>query len=106
MKPATRSALIFCSGTVALNRLVTNPTYPGIVTDYKKTFARAQDMKPNVLLAPPSVGEPPRYALDAVVVLDASGHRAARAALSCGPVVRRRGADHALRARRAFLLRL
>ena len=49
---ATRSALIFCSGTVALNRLVTNPTYPGIVTDYKKTFARAQDMKPNVLLAP------------------------------------------------------
>ena len=49
---ATRSVLIFCSGTVALNRLVTNPTYPGIVTDYKKTFARAQDMKPNVLLAP------------------------------------------------------
>ena len=49
---ATRSALIFCSGTVALNCLVTNPTYPGIVTDYKKTFARAQDMKPNVLLAP------------------------------------------------------
>ena len=49
---ATRSALIFCSGTVALNRLVTNPTYPGIVTDYKKTFARAQDMKPDVLLAP------------------------------------------------------
>ena len=49
---ATRSALIFCSGTVALNRLVTNPTYPGIVTDYKKTFARAKDMKPDVLLAP------------------------------------------------------
>ena len=49
---ATRAALIFCSGTVALNRLVTNPTYPGIVTDYKKTFARAQDMKPDVLLAP------------------------------------------------------
>jgi len=49
---AMRSVLIFCSGTVALNRLVTNPTYPGIVTDYKKTFARAQDMKPDVLLAP------------------------------------------------------
>jgi metallo-beta-lactamase class B len=49
---ATRSALIFCSGTVALNRLVGNPTYSGIVTDYKKTFARARDMKVDVLLAP------------------------------------------------------
>jgi metallo-beta-lactamase class B len=49
---ATRSVLIFCSGTVALNRLVPNPTYPGIVTDYRKTFARAQDMKVDVLLAP------------------------------------------------------
>jgi metallo-beta-lactamase class B len=49
---ATRSVLIFCSGTVALNRLVTNPTYPGIVTDYRQTFARAKDMKADVLLAP------------------------------------------------------
>jgi len=49
---ATRSALIFCSGTVALNRLVGNPTYSGIVADYKKTFARAKDMKVDVLLAP------------------------------------------------------
>nr|AIA13286.1 BJP_beta_lactamase [uncultured bacterium] len=49
---ATRSALTFCSGTVALNRLVTNPTHPGIVTDYRKTFARAKDMKVDVLLAP------------------------------------------------------
>jgi metallo-beta-lactamase class B len=49
---ATRSVLIFCSGTVALNRLVTNPTYPGIVDDYRKTFARAKDMKVDVLLAP------------------------------------------------------
>jgi metallo-beta-lactamase class B len=48
----TRSVLIFCSGTVALNRLVTNPTYSGIVTDYRKTFARAKDMKVDVLLAP------------------------------------------------------
>ena len=39
------SVLIFCSGTVALNRLVANPTYPGIVTDYRKTFARAQGHK-------------------------------------------------------------
>ncbi len=49
---ATRSALIFCSGTVALNRLVGNPTYSGIVADYKKTFARAKDMKVDVLFAP------------------------------------------------------
>ena len=49
---ATRSVLIFCSGTVALNRLVGNPTYPGIVDDYRKTFARAKDMKVDILLAP------------------------------------------------------
>jgi metallo-beta-lactamase class B len=49
---ATRAALIFCSGTVALNRLVGNPTYAGIVADYKKTFARAKDMTIDVLLAP------------------------------------------------------
>ena len=48
----TRSALIFCSGTVALNRLAGNPTYPGIVDDYKKTFARARGMKVDILLAP------------------------------------------------------
>jgi metallo-beta-lactamase class B len=49
---AMHSVLIFCSGTVALNRLVPNPTYPGIVTDYRQTFARAKDMKVDVLLAP------------------------------------------------------
>jgi metallo-beta-lactamase class B len=49
---ATRSVLIFCSATVALNRLVTNPTYPGIIDNYRKTFARAKEMKADVLLAP------------------------------------------------------
>ena len=49
---ATRSVIIFCSGTVALNRLVTNPTHPGIVEDYRKTFARAKEMKADILLAP------------------------------------------------------
>ena len=49
---ASRSVMIFCSATVALNRLVPNPTYPGIVDDYRKTFARAKEMKPDVLLAP------------------------------------------------------
>jgi metallo-beta-lactamase class B len=49
---ATHSVLIFCSATVALNRLVGSPTHPGIVDDYRKTFARAKDMKVDVLLAP------------------------------------------------------
>ena len=49
---ATRSVLIFCSGTVALNRLVAKPTYPGIVDDYRKTFARAKEIKADILLAP------------------------------------------------------
>ena len=49
---STRSAIIFCSGTVALNRLVTNPTHPGIVDDYRKTFAWARGFKTDVFLAP------------------------------------------------------
>jgi metallo-beta-lactamase class B len=49
---ATRSVIIFCSGTVALNRLVTNPTHTGIVDDYRKTFARAKELKADILLAP------------------------------------------------------
>jgi metallo-beta-lactamase class B len=49
---AERTALIFCSGTVALNKLVGSPTYPGIVEDYKRTFAWARGMKVDVFLAP------------------------------------------------------
>ena len=48
----THSALIFCSATVALNALVFAPTYPGIVEDYKKTFAWAKKAKTDVFLAP------------------------------------------------------
>lgn len=48
----TRSAIIFCSATIALNKLVTNPTYPGIVEDYRKTFAWARSFKADVFLAP------------------------------------------------------
>jgi metallo-beta-lactamase class B len=48
----TRSVLIFCSASVALNRLVPNPTYPGIVEDYRKTFAWAKGVNPDVFLAP------------------------------------------------------
>ncbi|MGJ4951439.1 subclass B3 metallo-beta-lactamase [Bradyrhizobium sp. HKCCYLS20291] len=49
---ATRSVIFFCSATVALNQLVGRPTYPGIVDDYKKTYAWARTVHPDVLLAP------------------------------------------------------
>jgi metallo-beta-lactamase class B len=47
-----RDVLFFCSGTVALNKLVGRPTYPGIVDDYRSTFAKAKAMKVDVLLGP------------------------------------------------------
>lgn len=47
-----REVLFFCSGTVALNRLVGQPTYPGIVDDYRATFTKAKAMKIDVLLGP------------------------------------------------------
>lgn len=47
-----RNVLFFCSGTVALNRLVGRPTYPGIVDDYRATFAKVKAMKVDVLLGP------------------------------------------------------
>jgi metallo-beta-lactamase class B len=47
-----RDVLFFCSGTVALNRLVGHPTHPGIVDDYRSTFAKAKAMKVDVLLGP------------------------------------------------------
>jgi metallo-beta-lactamase class B len=47
-----RQVLFFCSGTVALNRLVGNPTHPGIVGDYKSTYAKIKAMKIDVLLGP------------------------------------------------------
>jgi metallo-beta-lactamase class B len=47
-----RAVLFFCSATVALNRLVGEPTHPGIVEDYKKTFATAHKLRPDVFLAP------------------------------------------------------
>lgn len=47
-----RTVLFFCSGTVALNRIVGNPTYPGIAEDYRATFAKVKAMKVDVLLGP------------------------------------------------------
>jgi metallo-beta-lactamase class B len=46
------TAFFFCSASVALNRLAPNPQYPGIVDDYRKTFARLGTLHADVLLAP------------------------------------------------------
>lgn len=50
-----RQALLYCSTSVAANRLVSKekgPQYPGIVADYEKSFARLKTMKADVFLAP------------------------------------------------------
>jgi len=47
-----RDVLFFCSGTVALNKLVGHPTHAGIVEDYRSTYAKAKAMKIDVLLGP------------------------------------------------------
>jgi metallo-beta-lactamase class B len=49
---ADRDVLFFCSGTVALNRLVGSTTHPGIVDDYRATYAKVKAMKVDVLLGP------------------------------------------------------
>ncbi len=51
-KKWNHTVVFFCSATVALNRLVGKPTYPGIVEDYKKTFQAAQGIIADVFLAP------------------------------------------------------
>jgi metallo-beta-lactamase class B len=45
-------ALVFCSATVAANRITPPLQYPGIVEDYRKTFAKAKAMKVDIPLAP------------------------------------------------------
>lgn len=48
-------ALIFCSTSVAANRLASRtrgPQYPGIVADYRTAFARLKTLKADVFLAP------------------------------------------------------
>lgn len=43
--------LFFCSATVAGNRLVNPPQYPNIVDDYRHTFVKTKDWRPDVFLA-------------------------------------------------------
>lgn len=47
-----RPLIFFCSGTVALNRLVYNPTHATIVDDYRRTYAWARSQAFDILLAP------------------------------------------------------
>jgi len=52
---ASRQAMIYCSTSVAANRLVSKsrgPQYPNIVADYRASFARLKTLKADVLLAP------------------------------------------------------
>lgn len=52
---ARRQAMVYCSTSVAANRLVSKtrgPQYPGIVADYRKAFARLKVLKADVFLAP------------------------------------------------------
>lgn len=43
--------MVFCSATVAANRLVGRPQYEGIVDDYRSTFDKTRDLKPDVFVA-------------------------------------------------------
>ncbi len=45
-------ALVFCSASVALNRLAPDPQYPGIVDDYRTTFRRMKALEVDAWLAP------------------------------------------------------
>lgn len=46
------TAAFFCSASVAANRLAPRPQYPGIVADYRRTFARLKTMDADVFLPP------------------------------------------------------
>ncbi len=48
----TYNLLVFCSATVAANRITPPLQYAGIIEDYRKTFAKAKAMKVDVFLAP------------------------------------------------------
>ncbi|MEM9262589.1 MAG: subclass B3 metallo-beta-lactamase [Pseudomonadota bacterium] len=47
----TYEVLIFCSASVAANRLAGPPQYDGIVDDYRSTFAKTKDWRPDVFLS-------------------------------------------------------
>jgi metallo-beta-lactamase class B len=48
----THKVVFFCSATVAGNTLAPKEQYPGIVADYRKTFARLKTIDADIYLAP------------------------------------------------------
>jgi metallo-beta-lactamase class B len=46
------NALVFCSATVAANRITPPVQYEGIVADYRATFAKTKTMRVDIPLAP------------------------------------------------------
>jgi metallo-beta-lactamase class B len=44
--------LVFCSATVAANRITAPLQYDAIIADYRKTFVKAKAMKVDIPLAP------------------------------------------------------
>ena len=51
----SRQAMLYCSTSVAANRLVSKakgPQYPGVVAAYEQSFAKLKSMKADVFLAP------------------------------------------------------
>lgn len=51
MNAGGKEILFFCSATVAANRLAGPPQYDGIVEDYRLTFAKTKDWRPDIFLA-------------------------------------------------------
>lgn len=49
---ARHTAIFFCSASVAANRLAPKEQYPGIVADYRATFAKAKTIDADIYLAP------------------------------------------------------
>ena len=45
------TAIFFCSASVAFNRLAPNPQYPGILDDYRRSFARFKSIDADVFFA-------------------------------------------------------
>jgi metallo-beta-lactamase class B len=49
---APHTAFFFCSASIGINRLVHDPQYPGIISDYRKTFALLNTLHADIYLAP------------------------------------------------------
>jgi len=48
----TYQVVFYCSTTVAGNQLIGNPKYPGIVADYRHSFAVLKNLRADIFLAP------------------------------------------------------